>query len=249
MPYYYLILFRFLFLLKMTVMKYLNLLLFFGVSTGVALAQTGDQNVSLEKPSTYYTFDGAGYSGHTIKEVKATNVKASSTATSKSNAYAVKNIMDGKKETAWVEGDAGNGTGQYVEFTFKDQNDCPDMLAITPGYAKTSDTWKSNNRIKKVRITMIADDAGKRSVAAEFDVNLISYDDGVRNQTQYIDMWTHKIHNMALTEFKWLKIEILEVDGQGAKFADACISEIAFYQQDKYVKTITLEEYQKMQGK
>lgn len=230
-------------------MKNFNLLIATVLTAGFGFAQSGDKNVSLVKPTTYYTFDGAGYSGHTIKKITPTNVKASSTAPSKNKSYEVKNIMDGKKETAWVEGNKGSGTGEYVEFTFKDQNDIPDLLAITPGYAKSDETWKNNNRVRKVRITMIADEGTSKSNAAQFDVNLITQKDGVKNQTQYIDMWSHIMHNMALTEFKWLKIEILEVDSQGAKFSDACISEVTFYQKDKFVKNITTDEYEKMQAK
>ena len=48
---------------------------------------------------------------------------------------------------------------------------------------------------------------------------------------------------MALTEFKYIKFEIMEIADDGAKYQDMCISTINFYKGDKVLQSYTAEEY------
>ena len=60
---------------------------------------------------------------------------------------ALATLFDGKFSTAWVEGVSGNGAGQKVLISF----DRPRQLAgfeIVNGYAKNSDIYRKNARVR-----------------------------------------------------------------------------------------------------
>ncbi|QWV92376.1 hypothetical protein KP004_14325 [Geomonas oryzisoli] len=70
--------------------------------------------------------------------------------------YDIKNIDDGKFNTAWVP--VGNGIGETVSFLFKKKHFSGMKsttfwgLELINGYAKSKKVWQENSRVKRLRI-------------------------------------------------------------------------------------------------
>src|SRR4051812_21731846 len=67
------------------------------------------------------------------------------------NTYYATNAIDGKSSTAWIEGAAGPGVGEWIRFDFDREINLRRIL-IQPGYFKGSQTWAQNNRLAKVTV-------------------------------------------------------------------------------------------------
>lgn len=74
------------------------------------------------------------------------------------NVYDVSQI-DGRVRTAWVEGVAGQGIGEYVTFVFPDSSEYFPMdsvnlngFRIMNGYCKSQETWEQNSRVKILKV-------------------------------------------------------------------------------------------------
>ena len=136
-------------------------------------------------------------------------IKASS---SLGDSYKAEFANDLSYKTAWVEGKKDEGIGEYLEYYFK--NDSPRIteIIISNGYMKSEETWKNNNRVKKLKLY----------------VNGVPF--GILNlkdsrTDQYFEMGTLG-HNKNGTDLI-LKFEILEVY-KGNKYNDTAITEIFF---------------------
>ena len=126
--------------------------------------------------------------------------------------YKAKFANDLSYKTAWVEGKKDEGIGEYLEYYFK--NDSPRIteIIISNGYMKSEETWKNNNRVKKLKLY----------------VNGVPF--GILNlkdsrTDQYFEVGTLG-HNKNGTDLI-LKFEILEVY-KGNKYNDTAITEIYF---------------------
>ena len=136
-------------------------------------------------------------------------IKASS---SLNDSYKAEFANDLSYKTAWVEGKKDEGIGEYLEYYFK--NDSPRIteIIISNGYMKSEETWKNNNRVKKLKLY----------------VNGVPF--GILNlkdsrTDQYFSVGTLG-HNKNGTDLV-LKFEILEVY-KGNKYNDTAITEIYF---------------------
>ena len=136
-------------------------------------------------------------------------IKASS---SLGDSYKAEFANDLSYKTAWVEGKKDEGIGEYLEYYFK--NDSPRIteIIISNGYMKSEETWKNNNRVKKLKLY----------------VNGVPF--GILNlkdsrTDQYFSVGTLG-HNKNGTDLI-LKFEILEVY-KGSKYNDTTITEIYF---------------------
>ena len=136
-------------------------------------------------------------------------IKASS---SLGDSYKAEFANDLSYKTAWVEGKKDEGIGEYLEYYFK--NDSPRIteIIISNGYMKSEETWKNNNRVKKLKLY----------------VNSVPF--GILNlkdsrTDQYFEVGTLG-HNKNGTDLI-LKFEILE-DYKGSKYNDTAITEIYF---------------------
>jgi hypothetical protein len=76
--------------------------------------------------------------------------RASSSLTIKPYSYPAANLVDGDPSTAWAEGAAGPGIGQWVDVTFP-QTRALRELRILPGYAKRPELFAKYNRPKTLR--------------------------------------------------------------------------------------------------
>jgi FOG: ankyrin repeat-like protein len=136
-------------------------------------------------------------------------IKASS---SLGDSYKVEFANDLSYKTAWVEGKKDEGIGEYLEYYFK--NDSPRIteIIISNGYMKSEETWKNNNRVKKLKLYVNGVPFG-----------ILNLKDSQTNQ--YFEMGTLG-HNKNGTDLI-LKFEILEVY-KGSKHNDTAITEIYF---------------------
>ena len=120
--------------------------------------------------------------------------------------YSHSNVLDGNIETAWVEGDAGDGINEWILIDF-DKIVQLDYLGIIPGYAKNkgigNDRWTQNNRVKTLFIEF-SDKKRKKVTLSDIE------------SMQYIIVDKK-------TSFVLLTIKDVY---RGSLYNDACISEI-----------------------
>ena len=136
-------------------------------------------------------------------------IKASS---SLNDSYKAEFANDLSYKTAWVEGKKDEGIGEYLEYYFKNGSPRITEIIISNGYMKSEETWKNNNRVKKLKLY----------------VNGVPF--GILNlkdsrTDQYFSVGTLG-HNKNGTDLV-LKFEILEVY-KGSKYNDTAITEIYF---------------------
>lgn len=136
---------------------------------------------------------------------------ASSVLASQSgNSYGAGNVLDGNPSTAWVEGVAGSGRGEYLTFRF-DEPTTVQQIYITNGYTKSSKSFWNNARVAQLRLTA----------------------SNGANQTVYLDDhadW-QGITTDALKNVSWLQLRVADTY-RGAKWEDTAISEIRFVTTD-----------------
>jgi hypothetical protein len=82
------------------------------------------------------------------------NTKASSTLAPQGKVkYLASNVCDDNPNTAWVEGNADYGIGEYLEF--KDWGAMGDgTVSILNGYQSSKASWENNSRVKKLKVTV-----------------------------------------------------------------------------------------------
>ena len=136
-------------------------------------------------------------------------IKASS---SLGDSYKAEFANDLSYKTAWVEGKKDEGISEYLEYYFK--NDSPRIteIIISNGYMKSEETWKNNNRVKKLKLYVNGVPLG-----------VLNLKDS--RTDQYFEVGTLG-HNKNGTDLI-LKFEILEVY-KGSKYNDTAITEIYF---------------------
>ena len=144
-----------------------------------------------------------------------TEVTASSFLHSQgTNNYEPHNAHDLNYKNAWVEGVAGYGIGEYLEYHFAPNSPPITEIIVINGYVKSQSAWKNNSRVKKLKVYI--DDKPFAILNLEdkiarqgFKVNPIS-----KNSVNSQKEWT-------------LKFEILDVY-PGLKYDDVVLSEIYF---------------------
>lgn len=118
--------------------------------------------------------------------------------------YKAANALDENLSTAWVEGSAGTGIGEFIEFSTTDGsqlNLC--AIEVDPGYHKNDDILTKNGWPTKLRIE--TDDL-------YLELNCYS------TETQTLLFETP-------SDTEWMRIIIEEAES-GSKYTDTCISEI-----------------------
>jgi len=139
-------------------------------------------------------------------ENRAFTVTASSELTGKSDGqYAPENAFDNDITTAWVEGNEGDGTNEWIQITFLKTQLIKDMT-IHNGYQKSKETYKKNNRMSSFTI----------------------YINGKKTLIHSLDHEIEKSKTLQLNQFvQTLKIQVNEIE-KGSLYADLCISDIEF---------------------
>ncbi|GAB4285313.1 MAG: hypothetical protein Kow0029_32130 [Candidatus Rifleibacteriota bacterium] len=144
-----------------------------------------------------------------LKIIPTSITTSSSLPPSKSADYLPENLFDNNLATAWIEGNANNGMGEWVEFKFSEKKKIGTIF-VANGYQKISrsgkDLYYSNLRPSKLRIYV----NGKRLK----DVLLKD-----SKEPQKIEI---------SEPASLIKLEILDVYTKGAKDQDCGFSEIWF---------------------
>jgi hypothetical protein len=70
--------------------------------------------------------------------------------------YDANNVLDGRLDTAWVEGVPGPGRGEWIEIEFP-VNTVVSEIAIFPGYGKSEQLFKKNSRPRKILIQFVGE--------------------------------------------------------------------------------------------
>lgn len=92
-----------------------------------------------------------GRDGNALNTASRPAVRITASASSTRNAagsltYLPDNAVDGNLATAWVEGVAGSGIGEWIRFDFDREVELL-RLRLAPGYFKNSKLWTHNNRV------------------------------------------------------------------------------------------------------
>lgn len=166
---------------------------------------------------------------HHQKLPKLTVTTVASSTLNNSDSYKSANICDGKAETAWVPGIKG-GIGEWIKIgidahTGYSVTSTPFSvieIGVIPGYAKSSNTWSENNRVKKLLVIIYSPQPSfhEENEWAVFRLNLND-----ENKLQVFRIPHNKIGINELDGMKkviWIKIEDIY---KGTKYDDTCISE------------------------
>lgn len=119
--------------------------------------------------------------------------------------------LDGKLETAWLEGAKGNGIGEWIMYSAENEQTVS-SITIFNGYLKNNTTYLNNGRIKKFSLEF-SDGSIKT-----FDVAKMGFDESKKGFTISFD-------NPVVTSS--IKLTVLDVYN-GAYYSDLAISEIKF---------------------
>ena len=68
------------------------------------------------------------------------------------NTYEPKNAHDLNYKTAWVEGVAGYGIGEYLEYHFAPESPRITEIIVVNGYVKSRASWENNSRVKQLKL-------------------------------------------------------------------------------------------------
>lgn len=119
-------------------------------------------------------------------------------------------INDNNRSTAWVEGNPGNGIGEWVMFSLpNNQVTTICEIDIFNGYHKSEDLYYKNNRVKQLRI----DFSDGTSTVHDLKEHNFGYPDTIYAFGK---------------DIRYVKITILDVY-PGNMYQDTCISEVNFF--------------------
>ncbi|HIC32562.1 MAG TPA: hypothetical protein EYO76_11655 [Flavobacteriaceae bacterium] len=130
----------------------------------------------------------------------------------KTFSYDAKKANDLSYETAWVEGKDGSGIGEYLEYHFKKYSAPVTKIFVSNGYMKTEESWKNNNRVKKLKLYV-----NNKPFA------ILNLKDNRSSQEFVFDYNWSK----GKQEDNVLRFEILDIY-KGNKYNDTAITEIYF---------------------
>ncbi|MCB1175436.1 MAG: hypothetical protein KDK39_17810 [Leptospiraceae bacterium] len=117
--------------------------------------------------------------------------------------HKVANLADGRIATAWVEGAAKQGIGEWIQFRAQTQQIC-----MRNGFQKSKALWAMNSRVQSFAISLDGEPVG----------TLLLKDN---MQTQCVDLTRFK----TLSNLPIVKLTIKGVY-PGSRFEDTCVAEI-----------------------
>lgn len=142
--------------------------------------------------------------------------------------YEPKNLFDNDLNTAWVEGVAGSGVGEWVEIQFEKDVQI-EAVGIINGYTKNEAIYNANNRIRKIRLDVVFRDYWRGNTdlnggkTVDIDLSEKQFNELNRNvQAPFISWLADYGMGRAVSK---IRLTILEV-ARGAKYDDTCISEL-----------------------
>ena len=125
-----------------------------------------------------------------------------------SNTYYAANAIDGKRNTAWIEGVDGPGIGEWIRFDF-DREIVVHRILIQPGYFKSPLIWAENNRLA---------------------VLTAQFSDGSSRELPFADSMTSQKADVGAIKTRWVRFVIKSVyhGTTPGSTDDTALSEIAF---------------------
>ncbi|MCD9146648.1 caspase family protein [Pseudophaeobacter flagellatus] len=122
------------------------------------------------------------------------------------NSYVGGNLADNRPETAWIEGERGDGIGQTLRFAFQAPTQINAIL-LANGYTKSPSVFAKNSRVRALRVQ-----------------SSTGYDSSVRLLDQGA---IQRLNIPALGPVTWITLTLQDVY-PGSRYLDTAISEIQF---------------------
>lgn len=172
-----------------------------------------------ETHKDYWATIGDGcswYCGEGPKKVTASSYLKAQGA----NTYDAKNVHDLNYKNAWVEGVAGYGIGEYLEYAFSAAAPRVTDIIIANGFVKSQAAWTNNSRVKKLKMYVNNKPYAILNLKDERALQTFKVEPlGSANREDLLKLqgkpdWT-------------LKFEIMEVY-KGLKYDDTVIAELFF---------------------
>ena len=168
---------------------------------GQVASTAAPKNVNSLTPSLNPNIDSENVASQKL----TINVTASSVRYSvQSNTYQPANVIDGARKTAWIEGADGPGLGEWLRFDFGREVNLH-RIVVLPGYFKSPDIWKLNNRLASATI---------------------SFSDGTSRSINFPDRMERQSFDLGSVKTRWVRLEIGEV--YSGSDPDTAISEVVF---------------------
>ena len=167
-------------------------------------------------------------------------ISASSTLKGKrEKSYHANNLLDGDLKTAWCEGVAGPGHGEFIEVKLKGVAKlCPTRemtyptLVMVSGYAKSKRIWAGNNRVTQVSVKP----CGSQKPGKKFKIDERSFD-APASSLALVEPNDHYgeenffmpvAQSMFQGEDVCVRVTLTATaEGNGSKDNDTCLSELA----------------------
>jgi hypothetical protein len=176
-------------------------------------------NETDETMEDYWDIIGGGcswYCGGGPKEVTASSELQSQGA----NSYKAENAHDLSYRTAWVEGVAGYGLGEFIFYTFSPESPRITDIIVVNGYVKSEKAYLDNARVKKLKVWLNDKPLAILYLEDKRSKQVFKFEpigNGNRQNPEALKVqpgWT-------------LRFEILEVY-KGLKYEDTAITEVYF---------------------
>jgi len=177
-------------------------LLGLGGVVGWVLLNNGTPNrETIQRGQTNLTTDPQG---GTASPVRITATASSVRVPISVASYQASNTLDGRLNTAWIEGVVGPGIAEWIRFDFDREVDIRGMT-IFPGYFKSPEIWAQNNRVAAVSL---------------------NFSDGTIQRFRFPDGMVKQTLTLGSVRISSVKIVIEEV--YFGKDPDTAISEVSF---------------------
>ena len=163
---------------------------------------------------------------HRLDRKMIESIRASSTLPSAPHtSYGVENLLDGRSDTAWIEGKDGPGKGEWIEITFK-PGAMIRGIGLLNGYTKSPAALAENGHVRKLRVHSPALQEGEQwSEKVELKAPQPL---SARKDWRVSDLdWVFDCGD-GCVELKKVRLTILDAV-PGTKFSDTAISEIFIY--------------------
>jgi uncharacterized membrane protein len=138
--------------------------------------------------------------------VSITATASSTRAPEKENTYVAANVLDGSLLTAWTEGAAGPGIGEWIRCDF-DREVSLRRILITPGYFKSPALWSQNNQL----------------AAATF-----YFSDGTSRRFTFPDRMEEQRLDLGKVKTRWVRMVIEDIYPGSVDSEDTPISQLTF---------------------
>lgn len=122
------------------------------------------------------------------------------------NFYFPNFAFDNNPSTAWCEGASGEGVGEWLNFEF-DRTVNLRQIKIQPGYFKTAQIWRDNNRVAEA---------------------LIEFSDGTNRRATFSDQMQTQTVEVGQKQTRWVRVTIEDIFPGAHDSADTLISEVSF---------------------